>query len=233
MVDSFASTIGPALIRNLMNAQVVTRVTVHSGLSQTQVEALMQHRIDAAITSDGPQRRDDLSGIVLYREPFLMVAPRAMADRLRGLSLRDILRVSPLIRYGAASQMGRQIEEHLSRLGIAQPAHLAFDTSDALMAMVAGGVGVGITTPLCLQQAAVHRPDLAVLPMPGPGFSRKLTLMTRRRDGDEIGRHIVGATRDILLRRTLPQLLADLPWLAPSLPLMQPDQSIVDPAPAD
>ncbi|QYK41986.1 MAG: LysR family transcriptional regulator [Paracoccaceae bacterium] len=233
MVDSFASTVGPTLIRALMAAALAGRVTAHSGLSQAQLDALRQHRIDAAVTSDAPDRNDDLSGIALYREPFLMVAPRAQADRLRGLALRDILRVNPLIRYGSPSHMGRQIEEHLRRLGIAHPRHLAFDTSDALVAMVAGGVGVAITTPLCLRQAAVHLPHIAILPMPGPGFSRTLTLMTRRCDGQGISRRIAEAARGIIARCTMPQLVAEVPWLAPDLARMLPDWPDTDAAPCE
>lgn len=233
MVDSFAATIGPALIRGLITAAFAARVTAHSGQSQAQVDALVRHRIDAAITSDMSHRHDDLSGIDLYREPFVLVVPRILGERLRGLSLRDILRSAPLIRYGAASQMGRQIEEHLCRLGIAHPTHLSLETSDALMAMVAGGVGVAITTPLCLRQAALHRPQLAVLPLPGPGISRRLTLMTRRRDGLGVARRIAGAAHDILIRHTVPQLLDDMPWLAPGLTLMQPDLRRPGPALAD
>lgn len=230
MVDSFASTVGPNLIRSLMASALAARVMAHSGLSRAQVDALVQHRIDAAVTSDASERHQDICRHPIYREPFLLVAPLAQAPRLRGLSLHDILRAHPLIRYGAPSHMGRQIEEHLSRLGIAQPLQLSFDTSDALMAMVAGGVGVAITTPLCLQQAAVHQSQLAVLPLPGPGFSRMLTVMTRRQDGPQIGRRIAEATREILRGRTLPQLRAKLPWLKPGAGWMVPDAPDGDPA---
>lgn len=224
MVDSFASVVGPTLIRELMASGLAARVTAHSGLAQAHGEALAQHRIDAAITSDPPDGLDDLARVTLYREPFLLVAPKAQADRLRQGSLRDILRLQPLIRYSARSHMGRQVETHLRRVGIEHPHRLSFDTSDALIAMVAGGVGVAITTPLCLRQAATHGGEVQILPLPGPGFSRTLTLVTRRREAP-VGLQIGQSARAILRRRTLPPLLAELPWLAATAAWMVPEEA--------
>ena len=119
-----------------------------------------------------------------------------------------------LIRYSARSHMGTQVEQHLRRLRIEHPQVLAFDTSDSLLAMVAGGVGVAISTPLCLLQGAIHFPALAVLPLPSPGFSRELTLITRRGEFDTLGPRIAQAAREMLRRYTLPQIIGQIPWLA-------------------
>src|SRR5690606_22881008 len=106
-----------------------------------------------------------------FREPFVLVAPIAWGDSLRNRPLRDVLMENRLVRYSARSHMGMQVERHLHRLRIDQSQLLSFDTSDSLLAMVVGGVGVAITTPLCLLQGALHLPGLAVLPLPSPGFS--------------------------------------------------------------
>lgn len=52
---------------------------------------------------------------------------------------------------------------------------LEFDTSDALAARVATGVGVAITPPLCLHQGAACIENVELMPLLGPGFSRELT----------------------------------------------------------
>ena len=213
MVDTFASAVGPALIRDLMDGSIALRLTAFSGLVPAHTDALMRREIDAAISSDPLEELDGLSRFPLYREPFVLVCPIAWSDTLRNRPLREVLFERRLIRYSARSHMGAQVERHLRRLRIEHPQALAFDTSDSLLAMVAGDVGVAISTPLCLLQGAMHVPALAVLPLPSPGFSRGLTLITRRGDLDTLGPRIAEAARGILRRHTLPQILRLIPWL--------------------
>jgi DNA-binding transcriptional LysR family regulator len=213
MVDTFASVVGPALIRDLMEGAIALRVTAFSGLTHAHTEALMRHEIDAAITSDPMEELNELMRFPLYREPFVLVAPVAWGDTLRNRPLRDVLFEHRLIRYSARSHMGSQVERHLRRLRIEHPQVLSFDTSDSLLAMVAGGVGVAITTPLCLVQGAIHRPSLAVLPLPSPGFSRELTLVTRRGEFDTLGPRVAEAARGMLRKYTLPQIIAQIAWI--------------------
>lgn len=228
MVDTFASAVGPVLIRDLMEGSIALRVTAFSGLAHAHADALMRHEIDAAITSDPMDELDELMRFPLYREPFVLVAPVAWGDTLQGRPLRDILFEHRLIRYSARSHMGSQVERHLRRLRIEHPQVLSFDTSDSLLAMVAGGVGVAITTPLCLVQGAIHRPALAVLPLPNPGFSRELTLVTRRGEFDTLGPRIAEAAREMLESHTLPQIVGQIPWIEEAAQAM-----IWRPAPPD
>ena len=230
MVDTFASAVGPALIRDLLADSVALGMTAFSGLAHSHAEALTRRRIDVAITSDPMLELDELERHTLFREPFVLTAPATLGATLRGAQLRDTLSKHRLIRYSAHSHMGSQIERHLRRLRIDHPHALSFDTSDALLAMVAGGVGVAITTPLCLLQGAVHLPSLAVLPLPSPGFSRELTLVTRRGELETLGPRIAEAARAILETQTLPEIVRTVPWLAPAAREMvwrpsRPDQT--------
>nr|WP_084025773.1 LysR family transcriptional regulator [Mesorhizobium sp. LNHC252B00] len=213
MVDTFASSVGPVLIQDLMEGSIALRVTALSGLTHAHADALMRHEIDAAITSDPLEELDELMRFTLYREPFVLAAPVTWGDTLRNHPLRDILFEHRLIRYSARSHMGMQVERHLRRLRIEHPQVLSFDTSDSLLAMVAGGVGVAITTPLCLVQGAIHMPALSVLPLPSPGFSRELTLVTRRGEFDTLGPRVAQAARDMLTKHTLPAIVGHIPWL--------------------
>lgn len=214
MVDTFASAVGPVLIRDLMEGAIALRVAAFSGLAHAHTEALMSNEIEAAITSDPMDELDGLMRFPLYREPFLLVAPVAWGETLQSRPLRDILFEHRLIRYSARSHMGSQVERHLRRLRIDHPHVLSFDTSDSLLAMVAGGVGVAITTPLCLVQGTIHVPALAILPLPSPGFSRELTLVTRRSEFDTLGPRIAKAAREMLEKYTMPQIVGQIPWLA-------------------
>ncbi len=214
MVDTFASAVGPALIRGLMEGAIALRVAAFSGLAPALAEGLMHHDIDAVITCDANEELDGIARFPLFREPFVLVSSTERADDIRDRPLRDVLDEHRLIRYSARSHMGAQIEQHLRRLRIELPRVLSFDTSDSLLAMVAGGVGVAITTPLALLQGAVHLPRIATLPLPSPGFSRDLALITRRGELDTLGPRIADAAREMLRKHTLPQMVSHIPWLA-------------------
>jgi DNA-binding transcriptional LysR family regulator len=228
MIDTFASTVGPLLVRSLMDGSIAVRVSAYSGLVAAHAEALMRNEIDAAVTSDPMEGVDELNRFPLFREPFLLVAPIAWADTLRNRPLEDLLFEHRLIRYSARSHMGAQIERHLRRLRIEHPQALSFDTSDSLLAMVANGMGVAITTPLCLLQAAIHRPALEVMPLPATGVSRTITLVTRQGGLDTLGPRIAEATRGLLRKWTLPQIAAQIPWMAGAVESM-----VLEPSGAD
>jgi DNA-binding transcriptional LysR family regulator len=228
MIDTFASTVGPLLVRSLMDGSIALRVSAYSGLVHAHAEALMRNEIDAAVTSDPMEGVDDLNRFPLFREPFLLVAPISWADTLRNRPLEDLLFEHRLIRYSARSHMGTQIERHLRRLRIEHPQALSFDTSDSLLAMVANGMGVAITTPLCLLQGAIHRPAIDVMPLPATGISRTITLVTKHGEVDTLGPRIAEASRGLLRKWTLPQIAAQVPWLADVV-----ERMVLEPTSAD
>ena len=134
------------------------------------------------------KRLDDIVRYPLFRDPYLLLVPKNLGADCRDQDLREILSRHHLIRHSARSHSGTHVERHLRRLGLEPPRMLEFDTSDSLVAMVATGVGVAITTPLCLLQGAAFVDDVEVLPLPGPGFSRQLTFVTRRDEFSPLGR---------------------------------------------
>ena len=101
-------------------------------------------------------------------EPFVAVTPP-------GARIEDL----PLILYTARHLMGRQIAAHLARHGM-KPAHrFELDSYAAILAMVAGGEGWTILTPLALHQARAFRPKVEVRPLPLAPLSRTLSLSAR------------------------------------------------------
>ena len=97
---------------------------------------------------------------------------------------------------------------------------LEFDTSDSLVALVATGVGVAITTPLCLLQGAAFVDGVEVMPLPGPGFSRQLTFVTRREEFMTLGPRVAELARNIIRARALPRFVKLAPWLEPKMEWM-------------
>lgn len=213
LVDSFAGTVGALFIKELIEGAMALRLTAWSGLSSSHRRALTERAIDVAVTSDPMDDVPDLARHPILREPLVLVVPRARARGIAGLDLAGVLASHGLVRHSARSHMGQQIERHLGRLRLARPFTLEFDTADVLIAMVATGVGVAITTPLCALQGDRHAADVAVLPLPGPSACREVLLATRLGELDAVGERMAGRARELVSARVLPSLARMAPWL--------------------
>jgi len=214
MIDTFASTVGPLLLRELIDGALALQLSALSGLAPAQADAMKHHSIDAAITSEELTGSGDVDEFPLFREPFVLVCVAHKAAELRNRPLGDVLKSNRLIHYSARSHMGRQVDRHLRRVGLEQARVLAFDSSDSLLAMVAGDVGVAISTPLCLLQGGIHQSELTVLPLPGPGFSRKVSLFVRRGELTTLAPKIARISRGLIHAEILPRFISHIPWLA-------------------
>jgi len=212
LVDSYAGTVGAHLVKELATGAMALSLTAWSGLAGSHAEALMRHTIDAAITCDAMEDLDDIERIPFYREPYLLVVPRNLAAELAELELGKILEGCRLVRHSERSYVGAQVERHLNRLAIRAPRSFEFDTSDSLIAMVSIGMGVAITTPLCLLQGLAHAANVAVLPLPAPGFCRELLLVTRRGDLSSLAPRIAEIARTTISTQAMPRISTLVPW---------------------
>ena len=210
LVDSYAGTVGAHLVKELMTGSIALSLSAWSGLAHSHAEALVRRMIDAAITCDAMDDLYDVERFPFYREPYLLVVPRGLEAEFAGLDLREILARHRLVRHSERSYVGAQVERHLSRLGIRPPRAFEFDTSDSLVA--ATGMGVAITTPLCLLQGLAHAAQVSALPLPGPGFFRELLLVTRRGDLSSLAPRIAEMARMSITTQAMPRVRTLVPW---------------------
>ena len=203
-VDTFASTAGPELVRAL--TQQAARVVLWSGLAPSLGAALVDRELDAIVTSDPLYDLDGLRRIALWKEPFVLLLPRSLDTGGGRPSLGRLAATVPLIRYSARSHTGLQVERHLRRLGITTERRVEVDGSDALLAMVAAGIGWAVSTPLCILQAAAHLPGTLPLPLPPPGFNRTLSLVVREDCPAALVTQLTETARGVLRGTCLPRL---------------------------
>ena len=141
---------------------------------------------------------------------------RSVAD------LTALARVLPIVRFNRKSHLGEQVDRALRRVGLNPPRRLEVDTADTLTAMVAGGIGWAVTTPLCLLQGA--RSAAAVRHDFVEELSGERTIFLHVREGEygTLGKEIFDKACDILQGSTsvqlnrinplLPALLQIHPW---------------------
>jgi DNA-binding transcriptional LysR family regulator len=84
--------------------------------------------------------QSDLRWTTLTREPFRLIVPR----HVKGDDWAELLASQPFIRYDRASFGGRQVDRFLRRMHLAVQDMSELDELEAIVALVAHGVGVAL-----------------------------------------------------------------------------------------
>src|SRR5690606_8987710 len=135
LVDSFAGTVGPHLIRAFMER--VSTVTLWAGLTPPLSQALLNRQVDVVVASEAMDDVDSVRRDPLVRESFVLAIPKPYRMSRGEMTLEALSERFPLTRYSARSSIGLQIDRHLRRLSISAPRRVELDSSDTLFAMVA------------------------------------------------------------------------------------------------
>jgi DNA-binding transcriptional LysR family regulator len=208
VIEDFDSDVTPKLLSLLSRELKSCRFLLETGASHRLLDQLEARALDIIIAAEsGLEGEGDWREVhPLMTEPFLAVTPP-------GGVIKDL----PLILYTARHLMGRQIAAHLSRLGM-KPAHrFELDSYAAILAMVAGGEGWTILTPLALHQARAFRPLVEVRPLPFADLHRRLSLTARAGILRDVPAQIAARLKPLIAREVITPALADCPWLAPAL----------------
>lgn len=209
VIEDFDSDVTPRLLSTLARDLKGCRFLLETGASHRLMDQLEARALDIVIAADSatdaaPEDWREVHPIL--SEPFVAVAPP-------GQQIEDL----PLILYTARHLMGRQIAAHLARHGL-KPAHrFELDSYAAILAMVAGGEGWTILTPLALHQARAFRASVEVRPLPFPALSRTLSLSARAGILQGVPAQIVQRLKPLIAEVVITPALTATPWLAPAL----------------
>jgi DNA-binding transcriptional LysR family regulator len=209
VIEDFDSDVTPRLLSALAKDLKGCRFLLETGASHRLMDQLEARALDIVIAADStgdPAPEDWREVHPILSEPFVAVTPP-------GGQIDDL----PLIQYTARQLMGRQIAAHLARHGL-KPAHrFELDSYAAILAMVAGGEGWTILTPLALHQARAFRASVEVRPLPFPALSRTLSLSARAGILHGVPAQIAARLKPLIAEVVIAPALAATPWLAPAL----------------
>jgi len=210
-VDSFAATVGPALIRALSTD--ASELHLGSGLTPDLLEQLLGRQLDLAICTDAASSQPRLVQTPLFAERFVLVLPATFAlapvPELADLSSR-----LPLIRYSLRSVIGQQVERYLRHVGLQTERRFEFDATDALLSLVAAGLGWAISTPLCLWQSRHLIGQVAVFPLAASALAqREFFLLEHRGEWQQLSQDMARVTRQVMQQTLVPDIRAALPAL--------------------
>lgn len=229
-VDSFAATVGPALVQALSGS--VRQLQLWSGLTPTLAAQLRGRELDLVICTEHPIDDRRIVQRPLFSEPWVLVLPRKVLSRSQvprtPADLKHLPTLLgeqvPLVRYTARSVIGQQVDRFLRHVGLEAPRRFEFDATDALLSLVAAGLGWAISTPLCLWQSRAWLDQVQVLPLPATRLGRRdFFLLSHAGERGGLDDEIVRLTHQVLTHDLLPALKKRMPALPDDLLLLDPD----------
>lgn len=210
-VDSFAATVGPALVKAISGT--ARQITMWSGLTPMLNEQIQGRELDLAIVTETSLKNPRIRQEQLMSEAFVAVLPKTRKKPDKH-GLQAMLKNMQLIRYTPRSVIGQQVERYIRHIGIDSPRRFEFDATDPLLSMVASGIGYAITTPICLWQARHYLKEVTVLPLPDSKLGRReFFLLSRESEWPRLASEIAQLTRQVLTRQTIPEIRKAIPEL--------------------
>jgi len=208
MLNSFATTLGPFIIKGLQETAV--QWFVDTGHEASRIAALLDRRCDFVITADDAILPPGLIAMPIFSECYRIILPdepehadMPVLERIAGMSL---------IRYGRDPRTLSSIDRWLAAAGIHTSARYHLDTVDGAAQMVVSGLGWSLLPPLAFFRLIERGERITSVRFPGVSSRRTISIVAREDEGAEIARRI---------QRTAINLINDI--FLPSLRQHQPD----------
>jgi len=208
LVETIAGTIGPELVKNIQRFAGLW--SVHSGPHSSHSRIVISRECDVAVTPDPLEDEPNLERYEILKEPLFIALPHDYPTD--GLRLETLAETCNLVRFSARTMFGRQVERHLRRLRLDARGRVEFDNCDSVQAMVAGGLGWTILTPLLALMGRRLWPKLKFVPLPGPAVHRRIYVIARAGELDDVPAQIAEAAANSL-RLAFDEEFAGYPWI--------------------
>ena len=213
VIEDFDSEVTPQFLALTADTLKSTRFLLETGASHWLHDLLEARTLDMIVATEGTTTADWMEVHPLLEEPFVIVLPKGhRSDDLGGVLAR-----LPFIRYTRRHLMGRQIADHLEREGLLYESQFEIDSYRSILAMVAGGAGWSILTPLGANHARLALDHVDVAALPGAGLSRRISLIARKGTHHDMPASVAADLRPLLQDLIVSPSRARMPWLGDSL----------------
>ncbi len=212
VIEDFDSEVTPRFLAQMGDALKGTRFLLETGASHHLHDLLEARTLDMIVATEGREQADWMEVHLLLEEPFLAVLPKG-----RGRDVPGVLSELSFIQYTRRHLMGRQIEEHLTREGMQFESRFEMDSYRSILAMVAGGAGWSILTPLGAVYARSTLDQVDVVALPGKTLSRRISLIARDGTLFDMPAQVADRLRPLLQELVVGPSRARMPWLGDSL----------------
>jgi hypothetical protein len=207
LLDSLTHALSAPLAAHLV--ALIDQASLLSGLTAAHAGALLTRRLDLVFAVDDLGDIGGLERWPILSEPYVLLTPQ---DLPAVDDLEKLAQVKPLIRFSERSKTGIEIERHLRRLGLDLARGLEFDAPYSVTALVAGGHGWAITTPLCIFESGLGLDGMRCTRLPGPALRRRVILAARRRELGRLPQALATFSTQLLRDSVLPQIARLMPF---------------------
>jgi DNA-binding transcriptional LysR family regulator len=214
MIEDFDAGVTPRLLSAMAEELRGCQFLLETGPSHRLMEQLDGRALDIVVAADQGVEIGTGSWVEVHpllTEPFVIVAPRGRLDA--GSDMRAQLQSLPMIQYTSRHLMGRQVAAYLMQQNLRLSHRFELDSYPAIMAMVAGGAGWTILTPLGVTHAERFRDATDVLPLPFAPLSRSISLYARAQVLHDMPERMAGLLRPLLHSQVVAPSVAQMPWL--------------------
>lgn len=207
--ETVTGAIGAELLKKIQGFAELW--SVQEGLHSQQRRALLSREADIVLTPDALEDHTTVERHEILKEIFFIALPKKYAGDTESLSA--LAAKGDLVRFSGRTMLGRQVERHLRRLRIDAKGRVEFDNADAVLAMVADGLGWAIITPLCALLARNSWKDVKFIPIPGHPLYRRLYVIARQGELGDVPNRIAN-TAAACIQASLRDNFSDYPWIA-------------------
>ena len=152
MPPTLSKLLTVALVRSAARHLPGVTLSISEGLSTVMLEALVAGTLDVALVYDLPQQ----PGVALetvFEEPLLLVSRASAGADPRPVSLQELARL-PLVIPRRPNTIRMRVEDTLARRGHAPTIAMEADGVDAILGLVADGVGHALLSANAVRTAA-------------------------------------------------------------------------------
>lgn len=219
IIDDFDNDVSPKLVTTLAESLTRCHFRLVTAPSHEIAGKIQSGDLNMAIAASPDDGADGLTEHPIVRDPFVLAAPKGVVTQPENAlsALSDL----PFLRYDRAHLIGRNIERHLSRHKLDLPNRYEMNSNPTIMAMIAGGRGWAITTPLSFMRAVRFHNEIDILPLPTNPFARRISLLASPDLVDTVPRDVAKTVRQLVQTEFIDPAHERLPWLRGAFALDQ------------
>ena len=198
LIDDFDNDLTPRLVTILADSLTHCKFKLITAPSHKILEDIADKKLHLAIAASAGTVMDGVLEYPLARDPFILVAPKGTVKG--GGDVMAQLGNLPFLRYEKNQLIGRLIEAHLARQKLDLPERFEIGSHLALMAMVAR-----------------FHDEVDAFTLPFKPFARTISLFAGADWVGEVPASVAQTMRRLIDAHMITPALAQLPWLAGDL----------------
>lgn len=168
-----ANSLVPNALATLQGRYPELNFRLRIGMSEELMREVVSGQLDAALVSEHVAVPPGLRWTEVLNEPLVVITPPGVG----GMTIHELLRDVPYIRYRPQVPLARQIDTEIAQLGIVPRQVVSVNTMTVVVGCVRAGIGFAIIPYVVLQDSITAALDC--FPFGTPPTHRRLGVVRR------------------------------------------------------